>query len=134
MYETHGAGAFFPFSLTRTGRCSPASGWLCAGVVVRFSALAIASVAVLAVTGVYRALAELSSLSDLVDTGYGRALVVKLVLFAALLAVGAYNRLVLHARLERAALGLRSDDGGASHRLRASIAAELALGAALRSR
>jgi putative copper export protein len=102
-----------------------------AGVVVRFSALAIASVAVLAVTGTYRALAELSSLDDLVDTGYGRALLVKLAIFAALLAGGAYNRLVLHPRLERAALGLRPDDGGAADRLRASVAAELTLGAAL---
>ena len=30
-----GAGAFFPFSFTRTGRFSPASGWLCAVVVVQ---------------------------------------------------------------------------------------------------
>jgi copper transport protein len=102
-----------------------------AGVVVRFSALAIASVAVLAVTGTYRALAELSSLSDLVDTGYGLALLVKLVLFVVLVSGGAYNRLVLHPRLERAALGLRRDDGGAAERLRVSVAAELTLGTAL---
>jgi copper transport protein len=102
-----------------------------AGVVVRFSALAIGSVAALAVTGTYRALAELSSLGDLVNTGYGRALLIKLALFAALLAGGAYNRLVLHPQLERAALGLGPDDGGASERLRLSVAAELTLGAAL---
>jgi copper transport protein len=102
-----------------------------ARVVVRFSALAIASVATLVVTGVYRALAELSALGDLVDTDYGRALLVKLGLFAALLAGGAYNRLVLHPRLERAALGLRADDGGAADRLRASVAAELGLAATL---
>ena len=50
---------------------------LAAAVVVRFSALALTAVAVLVVTGVYRALAEVG-IGDLLDTGYGRALLVKL--------------------------------------------------------
>jgi copper transport protein len=104
---------------------------LAAASVVRFSSLAVGAVAVLAVTGVYRALAELSSLEDLARTPYGRALAVKLGIFAAMLAAGAYNRLVLHPRLERAALGLEPDDRGAAARLRASVCAELALGLAL---
>jgi copper transport protein len=99
--------------------------------IVRFSALAIGCVAVLAVTGVYRALAELSSLSDLVDTAYGRALTVKLGLFAVLLAAGAYNRLVLHPRLERAALGLSDGERGATAALGRSVRAELLLAFAL---
>lgn len=102
-----------------------------AGVVVRFSSLAVAAVGVLVVTGVYRALAELSSLSDLLDTAYGRALLVKLGLFALLLVGGGYNRFVIHPRLERAALGLETDDRGALRALRRSLAAELVLGAAV---
>lgn len=102
---------------------------LAAAVVVRFSALAIAAVAVLVVTGVYRALAELGSLSDLFDTTYGVALLVKLCLFALLLVSGGYNRLVLHPRLERAALGLRAGDGGARRALRRSVLAELVVAA-----
>lgn len=102
-----------------------------AGVVVRFSALALTAVAVLVVTGVYRALAELGSVGDIADTGYGRALLVKLGLFAVLLTGGAYNRLVAHPRLERAALGLDPDDRGAAAALRVSVAAELVLAAAL---
>ena len=98
---------------------------LAAGVVVRFSALALAAVATLVVTGVYRALAEVS-VGDLLDTGYGRALVVKLCLFAVLVLGGAYNRMVVHPHLERAALGLDPSDRGAAAALRVSVRAELA--------
>jgi copper transport protein len=101
-----------------------------AAVVVRFSALALTAVALLVVTGVYRALAELS-VGDLTTTAYGRALLVKLGLFAVLLLGGAYNRMVVHPRLERAALGLDPDDRGAAAALRVSVRAELALAAAL---
>jgi copper transport protein len=101
-----------------------------AAVVVRFSALAMSAVAVLVVTGVYRTLAEVP-VGDLLDTGYGRALLVKLGLFALLLVGGAYNRMVVHPRLERAALGLDPSDRGAATALRVSVRAELALAAAL---
>lgn len=104
---------------------------LAAAVIVRFSGVAIVCVALLVVTGLYRAIAELSSLGDLVHTAYGQALLVKLILFGVLLCGGAYNRLVLHPRLERAALGLRGDDAGASRHLRVSVGAELALATVL---
>ena len=104
---------------------------LLAAAVVRFSSLAILSVAVLVVTGTYRALAELDSLSQLVTTGYGIALVVKLGIFAVMLGAGGYSRIVLHPRLERAALGLDDHDRGASRALRTSLRVELALAAAL---
>lgn len=102
-----------------------------AGIVVRFSALALVAVTLLVVTGVYRALAELPSVGEIADSGYGRALLVKLGLFAVLLIGGAYNRLVLHPRLERAALGLDPGDRGASDALRISVGAELAMAAVL---
>ena len=104
---------------------------LSAAIIVRFSGLAIACVGILVVTGVYRALAELRSFSDLVDTAYGQALLVKLLIFGVLLIGGVYNRLVLHPRLERAALGLRPDDGGAGERLRVSVTAEIVVAVAL---
>ena len=104
---------------------------LAAGIVVRFSALAVAAVALVTLSGVYRALVELGSLDDLLDTAYGRALAVKLGLFALLLVGGAVNRFVMHPRLERAALGLADDDRGALGTLRVSVAAELLLAAAL---
>lgn len=101
---------------------------LAAAVVVRFSAVALAAVGVLVVTGVYRALAEVE-LGDVLDSGYGKALLVKLAIFAVLLVGGAYNRMVVHPRLERAALGLDPDDRGAVAALRTSVRAELVLAA-----
>ncbi len=101
-----------------------------AAVVVRFSTLAMSCVAVLVVTGVYRALAEIS-IGRLADTGYGRVLLVKVGVFALLLCVGGYNRLVVHTRLERAALGLEPGDRDASSALRTSLRLELGLAAAL---
>lgn len=108
-----------------------AAGDAVAPAVVRFSALASGAVTVLVVTGVYRALAELTALSDLFRTAYGQALVVKLALFVALLAVGAYNRFVAHPRLERAHLGLADDDRGAAARLTMTVQAEIVLAVAL---
>jgi copper transport protein len=101
-----------------------------AAVVVRFSTLALTAVALLVVTGVYRALAEVS-LGELTGTAYGRALLVKLGLFGVMLVGGAYNRFVIHPRLERAALGLDPDDRGAGASLRLSVRAELAVAALL---
>ena len=65
----------------------------------RFSNIAIVSVALLGVTGVVRALSELSAVSQLWTTGYGRALLVKTGLLAVLVALGWINRyrLVPHA-------------------------------------
>ena len=70
----------------------------------RFSGIAVVSVAVLALTGVVRALAELDTVSQLWTTGYGRALLVKTGLLLALVAIGWVNRYRLVPRLEVAAL------------------------------
>ena len=70
----------------------------------RFSNIAVASVAVLAFSGVVRALSELHSASQLWTTGYGRALVVKTALLAALVGIGWMNRYRLVPRLREAAL------------------------------
>ncbi|MFI0964455.1 copper resistance CopC/CopD family protein [Streptomyces sp. NPDC021080] len=63
-----------------------------AAVVTRFSRLALASVAVLAVTGVYQSWRGLGSWSALTSTSYGRLLAVKVVLVALLLAGAAVSR------------------------------------------
>jgi len=60
--------------------------------VKRFSSIALASVAVLAATGVVRALSELHNVSQLWTTGYGRALLVKTALLATLVTLGWINR------------------------------------------
>jgi copper transport protein len=75
-----------------------------AALMRRFSNIAVVSVAVLAITGVVRALAELHSISQLWTTGYGRALIAKSVLLAALVVIGWVNRYRLVPRLQVAAL------------------------------
>ncbi|MGW1034892.1 copper resistance CopC/CopD family protein [Streptomyces antibioticus] len=61
-------------------------------VVIRFSRLAGASVAVLVLTGVYQSWRGLGSWSALTDTTYGRLLLAKLAAVAVLLAAGALSR------------------------------------------
>ncbi|MEU9140458.1 copper resistance protein CopC [Streptomyces sp. NPDC048404] len=61
-------------------------------VVTRFSRLALTSVAVLAVTGVYQSWRGLGSWDALTSTSYGRLLVVKVGLVALLLAAAAFSR------------------------------------------
>jgi copper transport protein len=67
----------------------------------RFSKLALTSVLVLALTGGARALAELSAVSQLWTTGYGRAILVKTGLFAVLLGLGSVSRSRVAAGVER---------------------------------
>src|SRR5439155_498735 len=76
------------------------------------------SVLVIAVTGVIRALSELHSVSQVWSTGYGRALVVKTAVLAALVGLGWVNRYRLVPRSSVAGL-------------RRTVAAELALFAVL---
>ena len=72
----------------------------------------------LSVTGVIRALAELRTVGQVWSTGYGRVLIVKTVLLAALVVVGWFNRYRLIPRLSFDAL-------------RRNVAVELTLFAAL---
>jgi copper transport protein len=67
----------------------------------RFSKFALRSVLVLAATGAGRALAELSAVSQLWTTGYGRAILVKTGLFAVLLGLGSMSRSRVLAGSER---------------------------------
>ena len=63
-----------------------------AAAVRRFSALALAALLVVFATGTLRAVDELGSWDDLVDTGYGRAVLAKLVLIGLIVAIAARNR------------------------------------------
>jgi copper transport protein len=71
-----------------------------AGVITRFSTLALGSVVAVTLSGTYTALLHVSSVEQLWTTSYGWALLVKLVLFGGLLALGAYNLLVVRPRFE----------------------------------
>jgi copper transport protein len=75
-----------------------------AALVPRLSAIALVSVAVIALTGLVRALSELSTLSQLWSSGYGRALAIKTGFLVVLVAIGWLNRSRLVPRLRLGAL------------------------------
>jgi len=64
-----------------------------------FSPVAMVGVGFLAASGIYAAWRELEAVSDLWLTGYGRLLVLKLLLVASVLALGAWNWRRLTPRL-----------------------------------
>jgi copper transport protein len=77
--------------------------WERRAVLRRFSAVAVAAVVLIAVTGLARAITELGGVSELWSTSYGRALLVKSALFVPLLAVGRLSRSLLEERSPRLA-------------------------------
>ncbi|MFC9926632.1 copper resistance protein CopC [Streptomyces sp. NPDC127190] len=85
--------------------------------VTRFSRLALASVAVLAVTGVYQSWRGLGSWQALTETSYGRTLLAKLAAVAALLLAAACSRTWTS----------RLSTGAALPQLRRSVLAEAAV-------
>lgn len=91
-------------------------------LVPRFSDLALLSIALLTVTGIVAYRDQIGDLGLLRTTTYGRALALKLAFLGGLVSLGAVNRLVLAHRLGRP---------GAARAFQATVAAELALGAAL---
>ena len=94
-------------------------------VVVRFSKLAGISLAAVVATGVARTVDELGGWGRLLDSGFGRALDLKLVLFAGLVGLGALNRYRLVPLFEGGVRRL------AVTRLRRGVGAELGLAAAV---
>jgi copper transport protein len=96
------------------------------GALARFSPLALASVIALAVTGTLQAIVEVGSVPALVETGYGRAVVAKVLLLTVLIGLGAANRQRLLPALERAvAAGV--EPGRVTGWLRRNLRTEVAL-------
>jgi copper transport protein len=71
--------------------------------VQHFSSLALVSVTLLVLTGVYQSWLHVGSLTTLVNTDYGQTLLLKLFLFGAMLSIGALNFLSSRKILRRAA-------------------------------
>ena len=104
---------------------------LLAATLARFSPLALLCVAAILLTGIGQAYAYVRDLDNLLDTAYGRAVLIKLVLLAGLLIpLGAYNRYRSVPRLERIAAG-GEVPGRAGLLLRRSLRGEVALLAAV---
>jgi copper transport protein len=114
-----------------TGRLGPGDRTrLLAELVTRFSTVALTAVAALLASGVAQSILQLESLSDLVDSAFGRAILVKSAIFLALVALGAHNRRRSQPRLREIAAGGGSP-GRAGVVLRRALRSEVVLMAAV---
>ncbi|HEY3344410.1 MAG TPA: copper resistance protein CopC [Anaerolineaceae bacterium] len=84
---------------------------LTAILIPHFTNLALTSVAILTLTGVYASLVDIGSLQALVSTPYGQALLVKLAIAMPMIGMGAYNLLVTTPRMRTAAQQAGGDPG-----------------------
>lgn len=110
-----------------------------AQVVPRFSSVAVGAVTVILATGLVQSWRQVRSVEALTDTTYGKVLVVKVAVFAAMVALGALSRRAVHRRFRVPVLVLSpgpgaaaaSPDGELARRLRRSVGAEVGLSVAV---
>lgn len=128
-----GALAPLAYVLSRARQAANSEAYeLAVGAAQRFSALGIASVSALMVTGTVNAWYTVGSLPALVGTHYGRLLLVKLALFGAMLALAAFNRFRVTSRLaQEAAPASRDSAPRALRQLQRNAIAEAMLGLGL---
>jgi copper transport protein len=99
---------------------------LLAAALKRFSPIALASVIALAASGTVQAVIEVDSVANLVDTGFGRAVLAKASLLAILVGLGYRNRSRFIPALARLA-GSREPPGTEGRGLRTNLRLEVAL-------
>lgn len=92
-----------------------------------FSHVALTAIGIVLVTGVIGSILHVAHPGDLVETGYGITLAVKIAFFGLILALGGFNHFVVRKRFEAA---LEAEDAApkAARTFRKAIAAELAIG------
>ena len=100
---------------------------LLAALVDRFSVVALAAVAVLLASGVIQTILQLEAWSELLDTGYGRAILAKAALLAILIGLGAINRQRNRPRLDELARSGTEAPGDTGRLLRRTMRTEVAL-------
>lgn len=101
-----------------------------APAVRHFSHVAMVAIGIVLVTGVIGSILHVAHPGDLVSSAYGITLTTKIVFFAAILALGAFNHFVIRKRFERA-LERSEGSGGAARLFRKAIAVELLVGLVL---
>lgn len=95
-------------------------------IVPRFSRVALISILIVAMTGTLNSFFNLESPGDLVDSGYGITLTIKIALFLCIVALGAVNHFYVRRGLRRA---IKADSSSDPYSLfRKTIATELVLG------
>lgn len=132
-------GGLFHLALTMTSGISGLRGHQRIAVLNRaipqFTRLAVASTAVLALTGVYNSWMHVDRFSELWTTPYGKTLLVKVLFFVVMVALGGINTFVIHPRTER--LMKKGDHAGTAEHLKLdrsfyrSVGAEAVLGVAV---
>ncbi len=98
-------------------------------VLARFSPIALWSVIALAAAGILQTALELERVPDLVETAFGRTVLVKVALLAGLVGLGAANRRRILPALSRLASAAQAP-GSVGRALRRNLRAEIALLAA----
>lgn len=104
----------------------PSRSPIISGCLERFSPLALASVLALALTGTVQAIVEVGSFPALVDTGFGRAVLAKILLLAVLVGLGWSNRNRLMPAIRRI-VASGNPLAAIGRRLRNNLRAEVAL-------
>ena len=99
-------------------------GRLLAAVLVRFSTIAGACVAVVLLTGIVQSFVYVRSLDNLLHTEYGNILLAKVLLFVGVMGLGGYNRQFSVPRLKKIAEG-RESPGRAGVLLRRALRGEV---------
>jgi copper transport protein len=99
---------------------------LTAAVVGRFSRLAVVAVGLLLLSGIVQSVVLVGAFDALVETAYGRLVLVKIALFLGLVSLGAYNQRRLLPRLRLVADGAEESQRAAAL-LRRSVAFEVGL-------
>ncbi len=94
-------------------------------LIPRFSALAVVSVSLLVLTGVYGSMVQVGSWAALTGTAYGRILLLKIAVFLPMLGLGALNLLVTSPKMKQAAA---SGSGGRVRPFRHLVTGEVGLG------
>lgn len=124
-------GGLIPLVIAiRAARRTPERALPLTTLIPRFSRLAAGCIALLIVSGIYAYILHINRLDLLTATTYGRALTIKLGLFAVLLLLGGLNLFVLSPRLRTAGNHLaRSFGWGVRTELIASALLLLAVGA-----
>ncbi len=102
---------------------------LVAGLIPRFSRLALPTVAFLAATGIYAAVLRVGSWPGLFGTPYGQTLLAKILIALTMVGVGALNLLVVSPRMRRGAT-LAEGASGLVGIFRRLVTTEVVLGCA----
>ncbi|GAB4577897.1 MAG: hypothetical protein Fur0022_06290 [Anaerolineales bacterium] len=103
---------------------APVRTQLTARLIPRFSGVAMISVGLIGLTGVYSAYLRVGAFEALTSTLYGRVLIVKTLLFLPMLMLGALNLLHTNPSMRRAA-EKEAGDGGVVQRFRGLVTTEV---------